>query len=186
MITEIYNFISLNNKEFIRQSKLKLDWKWCEDKSSHIELVQTVLISFLEKINKDEIFLTKMYELLKQDRLFLYIIKSIDSNAKYPSAPYISAKRKMRKTKQLDINLPIILEELEEHSHLDKLINLLNIEEFTRMFGKSGFFYLNVFKKYSQPNETYKSVADYYKLSKSSITAAITTTKKKLLEELTQ
>lgn len=184
----IFDQISLWYPEMIRQAKIKLNFRYCEDDSAHIELVDSVLAPFLTKVKSDPVFLKKMTSLMSENKLFLYLIKAIDSNAKFPSSPYLRSKIKLRRFKRIEdeLNLSSEAEDISDQIEIEnKLDELLTDSAFDDMFGrKMGFFYLELIRAYSKPHSTYKSIAEYYGISKSAVAAAIMVIKARLKEEL--
>jgi hypothetical protein len=183
----VFDYIESHYVEMVKQAKKKLHFKHCEDGSAHIELVNSVLTPILIKVKEQPMFCEKVSGLLKDDKLFLYLIKSIDSNAKFPSAPFLRNKFKFNNHRELNDTIQIAEEEdfFEQIEMEDKLNSMLNKETFDEFFGKYSFLYLEIILQYAKPNSTYKSIADYYGISKSSVAAAIINVKARLKQELT-
>jgi hypothetical protein len=183
----VFDYIESHYPEMVRQAKKKLHFKYCEDTSAHIELVNSVLTPVLIKVKEQKLFCEKANRLLQDGKLFLYLIKAIDSNAKFPSSPFLRSKLKLYRNKELTDNIQIADEEdiFEQIDLEDKLVALLTKEHFDRFFGKYSFLYLEIIKQYSKPGTTYKSIATYYGISKSSVANAIINVKARLKQELT-
>lgn len=182
----VFDYIEQHYAEMVKQAKKKLHFKYCEDPSAHIELVNSVLTPILIKVKEQKLFCEKATRLLNENKLFLYLIKSIDSNAKFPSAPYLRNKFKLNKNKELTDAIQLIDEEdiFDQIDLEDKLVSLLNKEHFDEYFGKYSYLYLEIILQYAKPGSTYKSIAEYYHISKSSVAAAIINVKARLKLEL--
>ena len=182
----VFDYIELHYPEMVKQARKKLHFKHWEDSSAPVELVNSVLAPILIKIKEQEAFRKKAIRLVEEDKLFLYLIKAIDSNSKFPSSPFLRNKLKIYKHKEITDDIQLSEEEVqEEQLELeDKLNSLLNKDNFDRLFGKYSCLYLEITLQYAKPGSTYKSIADYYGISKSSVAAAIINVKTKLKTEL--
>lgn len=183
----IFDSVALWYPEMIRQAKKKLHFRYCEDSSAHIELVDTVIAPLLNRIRVDQQFAIKMSGLLNDGKLFNYIMKAIDSNAKFPSSPFLRSKLKLHRNRELnDTHQPIDdSEEVADQIELEeRLVALLTKERFDEFFGRYSYLYLEIILQYSKPGATYKSIANYYGISKSSVAAAVINVKARLKKEL--
>ena len=182
----VFDYIELHYPEMVKQARKKLHFKHWEDSSAPVELVNSVLAPILIKTKENEPFCEKLTKLVEEDKLFLYLIKSIDSNSKFSSAPFLRNKFKFNKHRELTDAVQLPEEEsIEEQIEMEeKLASMLNKDTFDALFGKYSYTYLEITLQYAKPGSTYKSIADYYGISKSSVAAALINVKARLKQEL--
>jgi hypothetical protein len=181
----IFNELEKYNSEFLRQSKMKINRQFCRETSDHIELVSDVLFSVIRKFdNKKD--LNKFYVMAKNEKLHLYILKGINTNAKSLNAPFIKNKLLLLNRIQVTENLQYIDDDQpdEERAELvDYLKTLLTPKEAKKIFGDQWELFTKLLKEYTEtPSCTYRDLALKYGIPEGSMAWTFTLMKKKIIE----
>ena len=178
---EILDNIASNYKTFVTQATLKINRQIANDSSDPQELVSDVIFTIIIKLN-DTNNVNRYYNMLSDNKLFAYIAKGIDTNAKRPRSPFL--RKKLLLKNRIVYNDHIDLEDTPEEENTDreilknKIQNCLTPPTALKIFGSSWKYYTKLLKEYSQPNITYKYLSDKYNIPLSSITYDILTAKK--------
>jgi GMP synthase PP-ATPase subunit len=186
----IYSDITKNYNEFIRQSKIKLDYRFAPERDSHIELVSDVLFSILDKLDKRE-DLDRYYEMAVDNTLFNYICKAINTNCKSLNAPFLYNRLKT-------INRYVYYEEftdvpLEDEDDVEvdyRKIAELILESFEpplakKIYGAEWRLYVKIYRDYIEDNKaTYGSIAKKYNIPYGSLARNMAVMKQKIKKYL--
>ena len=182
---------------FLEQARIKL-LKHTKLIGSHCEneLVSDVLFTVIDKL-KTSILIDRFYQMTKQDRLRLYVLKAISTNTSFFSAPYLQKKLKEKNQPRIFDNYDYFsqIEEPEEREEEDLqfvkdasitiyIKSMLVLPKSKELFGDDYRYYTELFKEYTSTNSSYQTLASKYNIPKSSIAFHLRQVKDKIREEL--
>jgi len=190
---EIFNDIALHNQEFIRQATIKIDKRYAPNPLDPLELVSDVIYSIAIKLNNKE-NINRYYKMVKEDMLFNYICKAIDTNCKFKNAPFLRNKlillnRTNINDKTFSVDEDYDDEEQEQISEQEALIDrvyfLMEPSEARRLLGRHWKYYTTIFREYIQdPKTSYTTLANKYNIPRPTLAKNILTIKNAIKNEI--
>jgi len=152
---------------------MKIDRRYATEHLDYLELVSDVIYSIISKLDNDT-YVNKYYEMLQNNGLFLYIVKAINTNAKFKRAPFL--QKKLKQKNRISYIDNVCLNENDkaytdqEEEVLDEVISCLTPENAKQLFGKQWKYYSTIFHEYYfNTKTTYQSLSEKYRIPKSSI-----------------
>ena len=186
----ILEYIAKHNEEFLRQAKIKINWKFATSKIDNVALVSDIIFTIVNKLD-DVTNVNRYFDMIKDNMLFNYICKAISINGKFLTSPFIQDKLKQR-------NRIVILQDYEyfkeeendeeyefENEVLTRIFELLEPENAKALLGERWQYFVTIFKEYyNTPRATYESLAKKYDIPKPTIALNIMTIKKAIFNKL--
>ena len=200
---EIFKDIALHNKEFIRQASIKIDKRYAPNPLDPLELVSDVIYSIAIKLdNKENI--NRYYKMVKEDMLFNYICKAIDTNCKFKNAPFLrnklriinripivgdNAQRTQSNVRNWNLenyNNEIEDEQIEKQEALiDDIYLLMEPSAARELLGKHWKYYVTIFREYIQDSKTsYTTLSQKYNIPRPTLAKNILTIKNAIRNEI--
>jgi len=166
-VSFILTDISTNYSEFIYQAEYKLKKQkslLSRDHLSH-ELLSDIIYSIIKKFDDDD-FLDHVYLMAQNNKLKLYIFKSIHTNTTFHKSPFLIKlfKEKSRITLSDDIDSRLYTNWTEptlsekEHQTLIYIDEFMQPEYAEKVFGKNWEYYVELIDVYIKSNCSYRQI----------------------------
>jgi len=181
----IFDDITFHYDEFLRQSHIKVDKRFANEPTDHIELVSEVLLSIVDKFDDPE-QVDRYYEMVQQNMLFNYIVKSINTNTKSLNAPFLREKLRIRNRTVVSDNLYVEPGKKSEWDLIvDRIYETFEPEAAKRIYGEDWKYYTTIFKEYVENKKcSYEKLSRKYHIPKSNIYRDISEVKRKIRKYL--
>jgi hypothetical protein len=159
----ILNDISLHFQEFLKQAKYKLQKqkKICDD-SSYRELVSDIVFSLTIKLDNIT-HINFYYQMVLNNKLYLYILKGIDTNTRYPRSPFLYKRiKEMNRIQHNDNYFHKDTDEFcfsnKEERILDEIYLMLTPERAPHIFGIEWKYYIALIEFYITNPKSYSKI----------------------------
>lgn len=182
----VLSYLGDNFEEFLSQARIKLykQKKFLNPNNEFRELVSDIIYSIIEKMEdpKHPESIDRFYNMVKSDKLRLYVHKSISINTKFNTSPFLVKKLKEKNRIQLtnnpDINfiqktwnvgITFVPEDKPSISDVEEklLIQIDKIKESEnaqRVFGRHWKYYLELIEIYLKYNCSYRKIEEQTQL----------------------
>lgn len=181
----ILNDIAKHNKTFISQAKWKLNKRIANGPTDHIELVSDVIFSIIKKLD-DPASVDRFYVMAINNKLYVYILKGIDSNCKFLNAPYL--RHKIKLMNRIPLRDDHLYEDDEDEELMERaayIKSLLEPHNAKLIFGDEWKLFITLLTDYIEnPHFTYKDLSTKYNIPLGSISWTMKVLKTKLLKAI--